>query len=353
MSIYNIWKNTVKLPKVSELEVVPSEHVTIKSFEPENDGYVFLHGVALAKFKGKMYCAWAHNKDCENSDAEEVNYAVSEDNGKTWSKCIMGNCRPEKDIAVSHGVFLIHDEKLYFFAPQFKGQLGAEMMRMGAYVFDEKTERFSYINVAMNERFWPMCEPILMENGNYIMPGIYVDTDYMSPNNAAAVAISHGSNILCWDMIKIERTEDVRVWGECSIIVEGSKCKMYCREHSGKFKTLYSESFDFGESWSKMNLSNLPMIDSKPYAGTLSNGQNYLICSCAEDIKERNPLTIVLTEKGEQEFSKIYTIDSGSILSYPYAIEADNKLYISYSSSPKSDNRNSAELAIVNIEDLK
>lgn len=352
MFIHHIWKDTKKLPSVSELEKIPSERVTIKPFEPEKDGYIFLHGVALASFKGKMYCAWAHNKIQENSGEEEVNYAVSDDGGKTWSKFILGSFAPKKDIAVSHGAFLVHNEALYFFAPQFKGQLGKEMLKMGAYVLDETAEKFRFCGIAMDERFWPMCEPILMENGNYIMAGIYVASDYFSSENTAAVAISHGSDVLHWDMIKLEYSEDVKVWGECSVIVNGSHISLYCREHSRKLKALYAESFDFGNTWSKLNVSNLPMIDSKPYAGKLSTGQRYLICSCADGIRERNPLTIALTEKGEESFSKILVIDEGKALSYPYAIEANNKLYVAYSSTTEGKNRNSAELAIIDIEDL-
>lgn len=352
MEMYNIWKKGLKVPKISELKEIRSRKTTIKPFEPQNDGYIFLHGVALTKFKGKMYCAWAHNKVSENSADEEVNYAVSDDNGETWSKCISGNMKPQKDIAVSHGVFLTHNDKLYFFAPQFKGFLGAEMMKTCVYLFDEEKEIFRYIDVALNERFWPMCEPILLENGNYIMPGIYVASDYMAPDNAAAVAISHGSDILHWDMVKIERSKDVRVWGECTITVSGKNCKMYCREHSGKRIALYSESDDYGNTWSEMRASDLPMIGSKPYAGTLSTGEKYLICSCAKDIENRDPLTIALTEKGKDEFSKIFVIDKGKILSYPYAIESEGKLYVAYSSSIKGRNQNSAELAVIDLEDL-
>lgn len=351
MLMYNIWKNNVDLPKISELKKIKSEQVTIKPFEPETDGYIFLHGVALANFKGKMYCAWAHNKVIENSPDEEVNYAVSDDNGKTWSKYILGNMKSENDIAVSHGAFLVHDNKLYFFAPQFKGRF--EKMKMSAYVFDDKNEKFKYIGDVLNERFWPMCEPILMNNGNYIMPGIYVASDGSPSDDAAAVAISRGSDILHWDMIKVGHAEDVKVWGECTITVDGSNCKMYCRENSKNHNTLYSESSDFGNTWSEMNVSDLPMIDSKPYAGTLSTGQNYLICSCAKDIEYRNPLTIALTEKGENKFSKILVIDEGGTLSYPYAIEVNNKLYVAYSSATEGYNRNSAKLAIIDIEDLK
>ncbi len=170
--MYDIWKENVELPKASALKQIKTERITIKPFEPETDGYIFLHGVALASFKGRMYCAWAHNKVQENSDDEEVNFAVSDDNGKTWSGCINGNMKLENGVAVSHGVFLVHEEKLYFFAPQFKGQLGAEMMKMSVYVFDEANGEFSYVGVAMNERFWPMCAYMYgkrkLHNGRHI-----------------------------------------------------------------------------------------------------------------------------------------------------------------------------------------
>lgn len=350
--MYHVWNDKLNLPEISELKKIKSECVTIKPFEPEKDGYIFLHGVAIVKFKGRMYCSWANNKVLENSDDEEVNFAFSDDNGRTWSNLIKGNFAPNEGVAVSHGVFLIHNEKLYFFAPQFKGQLGAEMLKMSAYVLNEEKGTFCYLGVAMDERFWPMCEPVLMENGNYIMSGIAVDADYFSPHNPAAVAISHGMDILHWDMVKIEKAEHVKVWGECSVIVNGNNCKLYCREHSNKLKLLYSESNDFGKTWSEMDLSNMPMVASKPYAGKLSDGRNYLICSSAKDILSRDPLTIALTEKGEVAFSKIYIIDEGGCLSYPYAIELDKTLYVAYSSGD-GGNRNSAKLAIIDIGDLK
>ena len=353
MSVHRIWKSAIRIPAISEIKRIESERITVKPFEPEKDGYIFLHGVAIVKFKERMYCAWAHNKAKENSDDEELNYAVSNDGGRSWSNCIQGNCRPQDAVAVSHGVFLVHEEKLYFFAPQFVGQLGAQMMKMSVYIFDEENEKFRYVDVAMNERFWPMCEPIKMENGNYAMPGIYVGSGYHAEDNAAAIAISRGSDILHWDMVKIEHEERVQVWGECCITVNGSYLKMYCREHSKQLKALYSESFDYGRTWTKMDLSNLPMIDSKPYSGTLSDGRHYLICSCAEDIQKRNILTIALTKKGEDQFSEIYVINEGAILSYPYAIEVDRKLYVAYSSSTEGHNRNHAMLAIINIDHLK
>ena len=351
--MHHVWNTAVPLPQISGIEKIGSERITIKPFEPERDGYIFLHGVALAKFKGRMYCSWAHNKVKENTDDEEVNYAVSDDNGRTWSHCIQGNCRPEEGIAVSHGAFLVHDDALYFFAPQFKGKLGSEMMRMSAYRFDEQEERFRSLGVVLDERFWPMCEPTRMEDGNYILPGIYVGASYHAEENTAAVAISHGDDILHWDMVLLSHEDTVKVWGECCITVSGSTVRMYCREHSRQLKALYAESNDFGRTWSKLGLSNLAMIDSKPYSGTLSDGRRYLICSCAADIQKRTPLTVAITKPNDDQFYKLYTVDEGGHLSYPYAIESDGKLYVAYSSTTEGYNRNSAELAIIDLEDLK
>lgn len=351
--MYGVWKSGEAVPTVKELERVKAYITTIKPFEPEADGYVFLHGVAIAKFKGRLYCSWAHNKVRENSADEEVNYAVSDDNGRTWSECIKGNLLPDFDGAVSHGVFLVYDERLYFFAPRYKGHMGKEMMQTCAFVFDEQSECFAFAGVVLDDRFWPMCEPVLMEDGNYIMPGIYVGSGYRAPDNAAAVAISNGGDVLHWRMVKVPFSDNIKVWGECTIVVDGSNVKMYCREHSGKRIALFSESFDFGNTWTVMDATDLPMIDSKPYAGTLSDGRRYLICSCASDIKLRDPLTVAIARKGEDTFSKIYTIDSGKTLSYPYAIEIDKRLYVAYSSTTEGHNRNSAMLAVIDIEDLK
>ena len=100
-------------------------------------------------------------------------------------------------------------------------------------------------------------------------------------------------------------------------------------------------------------MTDLPMIDSKPYAGKLSDGRSYLICSCAEDISGRNPLTIALTKPGGDKFSEIYRIDEGGVLSYPYAIENAGKLYVVYSSSVILNNQNDAKLAVINLDALK
>ena len=74
------------LPGSTDIPILEdvSFHV-IKPWEPERDGgYRWLHGVALAWHKGKLYASFGHNKGGENTDTEEAKYCVSSDGGKTW-----------------------------------------------------------------------------------------------------------------------------------------------------------------------------------------------------------------------------------------------------------------------------
>lgn len=115
-----------------------------------------------------------------------------------------------------------------------------------------------------------------------------------------------------------------------------------------------------------MRESNLPMVSSQPSVGTLSNGQRFLVCSTTADSGNRRyPLTIAVSDPGEQSFCRIYRIRDAihdgpgesvhnAALAYPYAVEHDGKLYVGYSNSGgRGANRNRAELAIIPIESLR
>jgi len=135
----------------------------------------------------------------------------------------------------------------------------------------------------------------------------------------------------------------------------------------GKPKSLVAQSKDYGRTWTPSVESNLSMAGSKPCSGVLSNRQRYLICSTTADGgNRRSPLTIAVSKPGENTFSKVYVIrhavckdgpgesDSGAALSYPYAIEFQDKLYVGYSNNgERRGNNNSAELAVIPIENLK
>ena len=89
-----------------------------------------------------------------------------------------------------------------------------------AYLLDEKSGQWQKLGVVVEDGFWPMQEPLLMTDGNYIMAGI-VAKDFNNPGNPAAVAISHGTDFTKWDLVVIPRPAELRMWGESTVIVDG------------------------------------------------------------------------------------------------------------------------------------
>jgi len=350
------------LPRTSEAEVLKGVrfHV-IKKYERKVDGYGFLHGVALAWHKGKLYASFGHNKGRENTRTEEGRYCVSEDAGKTWSNVRTIDVGIEDDdLAVSHGVFLSRGETLWAFLGSFHGSRKGVHTR--AYTLNEETGQWQALGTVVRDGFWPMTEPVKMDDGNWIMPGFIV-----GEGNPAAVAISAGDDLKKWKTVIIPRGGRVRnMWGESSIFVDGSHVTNIAR-YGGKALALAASSSDYGRTWTPSAESKLPMAASKPCSGVLSNGQRYLICSTTADGgNRRSPLTIAVSEPGENSFSKLFVIrhaafedgpgesDPGAALSYPYAIEYQGKLYVGYSNNgERHGNNNSAELAVIPVESLR
>ena len=151
------------------------------------------------------------------------------------------------------------------------------------------------------------------------------------------------------------------MWGESTVIVQGRHITNIAR-YGGKALALIATSADCGRTWSTMRPSNLPMATSKPYAGTLSNGLRYLICTTTADTGGRRaPLTIALGKPGAATFSKVYVIRHSVFpggpgvshpradFSYPYAVEHAGKLYVGYTHKSHAAN----ELAIIPLEQLR
>jgi hypothetical protein len=355
-----LWTGSA-LPKTSEAEVLKDVHFhVIKKYERKVDGYGFLHGVALAWHKGRLYASFGHNKGSENTLTEEGRYCVSEDGGKTWSKVQTVDVGiDEDDLAVSHGVFLSHGETLWAFLGSFHGTRKGVHTR--AYTLNEETGQWQPQGTVIRDGFWPMTEPVKMDDGNWIMPGFIV-----GQGNPAAVAISAGDDLKKWNTVIIPRAAGVRnMWGESSIFVDGPRVTNVAR-YGGKALALAASSSDYGKTWTPSAESNLPMASSKPCSGVLTNGQRYLICSTTADGgNRRSPLTIAVSKPGENTFSKVFVIrhalfedgpgesDPRAALSYPYAIEYQGKLYVGYSNNgQRHGNNNSAELAVIPIEKL-
>jgi hypothetical protein len=358
-----LWKDELTLPSAEEISDLPNvDFHVIKKWDRPNDGYTFLHGVGLAWHQGELYASIGHNRGAENTVTEEAQYRVSRDDGKTWGPLRIIDAGEEEDLAVSHGVFLACRGTLWAFHGAFYNKM--EQIHTRAYTLDEETGSWKKHGPVVGEGFWATNQPVKMADGNWIMPGGLFGPYSSNGTFPAAVAISHGDNLLQWDLVKIQVGAGIqRMWGESSIIVDGNQVLNIAR-FGGKAIALAAISEDYGRTWTPSQISNLPMATSKPAAGVLSTGQRYLVCTTVRDNGgRRTPLTIAVSRPGEEHFSKVFAIrrslhpdrpgESAEQLSlaYPCAVEHAGKLYVGYSNNGgRRGNLNSAELAVIPLD---
>ena len=306
-----------------------------------------------------------HNKGEENTVNEEAQYRVSRDNGRTWSELRVIDTGEEADLAVSHGVFLSHHGKLWAFHGAYFNKM--ERIHTRAYSLDESTGRWIEHGIVIRDGFWPMNQPVRMDDGNWIMPGILAgpySNDRVFP---AAVAISHGDDFTRWDEVELATAKGIdKMWGESALWVDGKRVFNVAR-YGGEAIALAAVSDDYGRTWTASAISNLPMATSKPAAGTLRTGQRYLICTTARNNGgKRSPLTIAVSRPAQNFFTRVWVIrgsrhpdqagESAETLNlaYPCVVEHNGNLYVGYSNNGGCrGNLNSAKLAIIPIEKLK
>jgi hypothetical protein len=347
------------VPKSTDIPLLKGvEFHVIKKQRPDTDGCKWTLGVGLAWHGGKLYASYGFNKGDENTPTEEAHVRVSSDGGKTWGAPVVMD-HGEGNLGVSHGVFLSHKDKLWAFMGAFYDKFQRTHTR--AYTLNETTGRWEPHGVVVDAGFWPMQEPQKMADGNWIMAGARVSHGYGVAGDLPAVAISRGDDFTRWDLVVIPAAPGLgKIWGESTVIVEGKRIINISR-YGGKALALVSFSEDFGRTWTPSAPSNLPMATSKPYAGTLSTGQRFLVCTTTADTGgKRSPLTIAVSKPGESTFNKVFLIrtsvfdgtpgvsDPRADFSYPYAVEHEGKLYIGYTHKSHAAN----ELAVLPLSAL-
>ncbi|NLS96223.1 MAG: cycloinulo-oligosaccharide fructanotransferase [Planctomycetaceae bacterium] len=357
-----LWQPDRAVPKSAECPFVEGvEYVVVKAREPEVDGYNWLHGAAVCWHGDRLYATFGHNQGHENTATEVARGRMSADGGRTWGPVFGIDDGDTANPAVSHGVLLSHGGELWAFHGAFHDR--RQKLHTRAFVLDQASGVWQPRGVVAEGSFWPLQEPLKMDDGNWIMAGICVSDRQDAADNPAAAAISRGDDFTRWDVVRIPKPEGLNMWGESTVVADGPEVLNIARW--GTPFALAALSKDFGRTWTETRETNLPMAASKPYAGTLSTGQRYLVgTTTADSGNRRSPLTIAVSRPGAKVFSKIYRIrdavcegpgesDLKCRLSYPYAVEHEGKLYVIYSNDgARGGNRNSAELAIVPVASL-
>ena len=354
-----IWSGGA-VPKTADIPLLEGvEFHILKKQRPDTDGCNWTLGVGLVWHKGKLYASYGFNKGAENTPTEEAHVRTSSDGGKTWGAPVVMD-HGEGNLGVSHGVFLSHGGRLWAFMGAFYDTFQRTHTR--AYSLNETSGTWEPHGMVIDGGFWPMQEPQKMADGNWIMAGIRVSSGFGQAGNLPAVAISRGDDFTRWDLVVIPAAPGLgQIWGESTVIVEGKRITNISR-YGAKPLALVATSDDYGRTWTPSTPSNLPMATSKPYAGILSTGQRYLVCTTTADTGgRRSPLTIAVSKPGESVFSKVFLIrrsvfpegpgvsDPRADFSYPYAVEHEGKLYVGYTHKSHAAN----ELAVIPIRSLE
>jgi len=361
-----LWDPATPVPAAAEIPAIKGVRFeVVKKREPKKDGYSWLHGAAVAWHKGLLFACWGHNKGSENTPTEVNQGRRSTDGGRSWGPVRMIAPNTKTD-GRSHGVFLSHKGRLWLFLGRFgNDEKRRKYARLNteAFVLSAGGDKWESRGIVA-EKFWPCDEPAKMASGSLIMGGMIMPAagSWARPG----VAVSRPGDLTRWDTIPIPTPKAMQgIWGETTVIVEADRIVAVSRG-SGRYKNaLVSVSRDFGRTWPPVRQSNLPMTTSKPYAGRLSTGQRYLICTTNRDHGGRRaPLTIAVSRPGGKLFCRMFRIRNAACdgpgestpkarLSYPYAVEHDGKLYVIYSNDGgRGGNRNSAEMAIIPVKSL-
>lgn len=332
------------------------------------NAYKWQHGGAIAYYNNQFYATWGRNIGEENTVGEEATCYVSND-GINWT--YNASFVAEAGYGYSHGSIFEVEGKLYSMSPHYSGSTygfnGSNIifnnLSMHGFVLNPD-QTWSKLDFELDD-FWPLQQAVKMGNGSYIMGGI--DGDWR-----AAVAISEGADMTKWKVVKIPYLGTT--FTESTVTVDDDKITIYMRNQlaydSDNVTIGIAYSYDYGQTWTLGQESDLSANTSKPCVGTLSTGQKYLITNSVKGANgSRNTLTIALTESDSDIFTDLFVIRDMAIpealkdvyfelelntsLSYPYAIEHDNKLYVIYSSYMYAGtNLNNIELAVIDLNEI-
>lgn len=359
------WADDVPFPNRSELAFPEGAVHSIAHDCDADPDYKFLHETAVGVCGDEIILGWYHNPVHELSGKTFQRARRTKDDGKTWSESetVMDRGNDEGLMYVGLQFFNFGDD-FYVFTNQEKGTerpVNCILLKWNpeSKKWDERGP--------VAARFLSMQQPILMADGNYIISGSYNPTPGAINGYMPVVYISQGKEIeKPWWRFLMD-TEYVNMFAETAILADGPNLLGVTRLESFPFPNFY-ESRDYGRTWRKIENRTFPASNSKFAAGTLSNGNRYLIFSAADFKRDENgkiitdgmnrdraTLAIAIARPGEKAFSKVWKVSDKTTSTqqssshYPCAVEKDGKLYISYTGQHKLRN---AAMTVIPIDSL-
>ena len=341
--MYNLWSGKNPFPNLQEMQNIENAtYIDVHTAIPGE--YQFLLGAAIIKHQNKWYASWGNSLRNENDDNTMLALKTSED-GINWEDYKRISDKTP-GYGRSHGVFLEHEGRLYAFCPKARydkidayPDLKMEVYRL------EDDHTWCLLGIALDDCFWPMCQPLKLADGSYVMAGLKTTT------SEGAVALCDGEDVTKWEIRTFPNPQGFEYWGETTVLKQQDKLVALIRNGGPQGCILVSESTDGGKTWSDICESDIDIVNSKMYAGTLSDGRSYLVYSAPVGEFDRDTLCILT---GKDTFDRAHIVRHGfaeppkfwrkNEWCYPYAYEdtEEKKLYVVY-----ARNKEDCELAII------
>ncbi len=354
---FKLWDEQTPYPAVTEISFVSgTEYSVVHRQTPD---HIFLHEPRLTFHGDTLFVNFSSARERESDPDQHMRGYRSRDGGKTWGSVEI--VAPGFTDGRRHETapMLSHNGRLWAFVGRYdrgsKNSLGMELFRL-----TDDGIKFEPVGSDLSlKHFVPFVLPQRMSNGNWVIGG------HTEKVRHAAVAISRGNDLTSWKEVRVD-TPSCSDYPETALLLQGEKILAVTRGCPAQ-KALVSLSTDFAEHFSPLVESNLPMAQSKPFGGTLSNGRHYLIYNNAPDSPYRNTLVVAVTGTNElYPFRKVFKVVEGlpatmkpeletigetsetNAWAYPEAVEKDGILYVVFSM-----NKRHCILARIPVESLQ
>jgi len=332
------------------------QHVRVE--RSDSDRYHFLHDPTITFHKGVLFAAWYNCPQHEIVGESLIRGRRSPDGGRTWSplEVIAADTSGDGTYYVP-AQLLSHGGVLHAFVGTMQG--GHDLIKSCAvYVLDEAANRWR-ARGEIADLFLPNCQPVRMDDGNWIMAGRAASRVGVKPF-IPAVAISKGDDLTGrWTVVPLRGEMTSAHCPETTVWVEGRSVVALTRNDTGSVPYV-SESHDHGRTWTAVEKHPLRASAAKLYAGHLSTGERYAVFNLPADgengFRSRETLVIQVSHPDEPAAAKTWRVqartasDSPPAFHYPCAAEHDGRLHVIYTVGMASPRQ--CELAIIPISSL-
>lgn len=341
------WSKDVPYPMPEEIGFPDGVYHSVVHDCDEDPDYKFLHEAAIGALDGELFVAWYHNPEHELKGKTFQRFRTSKDFGRTWSDHAVLMDRDNDNGLMYVGMqFLTLDGTLYAFTNQ---EHGTERPVDCILLTWEAARRRWIERGPVAERFLSMQQPMLMDNGNFVMSGSYAARPGQVNATVPVVYISQGRDIgKPWRRVLLDTSDYVNVFAETAVVVDGKNLLAVTRLEKNPFPNFY-ESNDYGETWWPIENRTFLASHSKFAAGKLTTGVRYIIYNLphferdaegkivVDGMKrDRSTLAIAVAQPGEKAFSRIWKVSDATQSSqqkmscYPCAVEYEGMLYVVY-----------------------